>query len=605
MSFRSIVGQGLAALFLAMLILIAGMASLQTVDQASGQGREKLDPDTLTKYVDLLPRPRVLQPTGRLQGRLYYEVRMTQFQQLAHRDLPPTTLWGYAGSWPGPTIEARPNEKILVTWLNELPAEHLLPVDTSIHGAEPPNPAVRTVVHLHGGDTPGHSDGYPEAWFTKGFAQRGPHWTRRLYAYPNRQEPTTLWYHDHAIGITRLNVYAGLAGFYIIRDSELESRLGLPRGRHEVPLLIQDRSFYEDGGLYYPLTPEDEPGITAPSPSISPEFFADTAVVNGKVWPYLEVEPRKYRFRVLNGCNARTLNLMLVRADADNEPDLGTAGPALIQIGSDGGLLPSPVDLTQGVDPADPTARRLLLMPAERADIVVDFSDYAGQSFILHNNAFTPFQGLDVQTDPANDSQPLPEIMLFRVRARTPADSPDLPAMLADVPRTPESAALITRTFTLEEIQDQFGRSLTLLDGTRWFDVVVDPQQPLEPGQVRATEVRSGSTEIWRMVNLTDDVHPIHIHQGQFQILDRRPFDVDHYNATGEIVYTGPAVPPDPEEIGWKDTFQSPPGHVTRVIDQFEGPSGLFVWHCHILEHEDHEMMLPFQVVPATVQSAP
>lgn len=248
----------------------------------------------------------------------------------------------------------------MVKWINDLPFEHLLPVDRSIEGAEPKHPSVRTVVHLHGGRVLPENDGFPEAWFTKDCKKRGPKFLHEVYYYPNCQRPAPLWYHDHALGITRLNVYAGLAGLYFIRDKHEES-LNFPSGKFEIPLLIQDRSFYPNGELFYPSQPDPLPPVSpSPNPSIVPEFFGDTFFVNGKVWPYLEVEPRKYRFRIYNGSNARFFQLQL------------SSGQTFVQIGSDGGLFEEPVYVNE-----------IILAPAERADVIVDFSLYKGQKLFL------------------------------------------------------------------------------------------------------------------------------------------------------------------------------------------------------------------------------
>ena len=252
----------------------------------------------LKKFVDRMI-PRVLLPISKDKKATRYDVTMRQVKQTLHRDLPPTTLWGYEASYPGPTIEVERHENVYVKWMNDLPDQHLLPVDKTVHGASITEPEVRTVVHLHEAVTPPDSDGYPEAWFTRNFQKTGPLFVQEVYHYPNDQRAATLWYHDHALGITRLNVYAGLAGFYILRDKE-EKALNLPEGDFEVSLVIQDRAFNEDGSLFYPQQPEPAP-LSVPNPSVVPEFFGDTILVNGKVWPYLEVEPRKYRFRLLNG----------------------------------------------------------------------------------------------------------------------------------------------------------------------------------------------------------------------------------------------------------------------------------------------------------------
>lgn len=280
---------------------------------------------TLEKFADALPIPDTLKPVQQTTEKTYYEVTMEECAHQLHRDLPPTRLWGYNGLFPGPTIEVKRNENVYVKWMNNLPSEHFLPIDHTIHHSDSQHeePEVKTVVHLHGGVTPDDSDGYPEAWFSKDFEQTGPYFKREVYHYPNQQRGAILWYHDHAMALTRLNVYAGLVGAYIIHDPK-EKRLKLPSGEYDVPLLITDRTINEDGSLFYPSGPEN-PSPSLPKPSIVPAFCGDTILVNGKVWPYLEVEPRKYRFRVINASNTRTYNLSL-----DN-------GGEFIQIGSDGG----------------------------------------------------------------------------------------------------------------------------------------------------------------------------------------------------------------------------------------------------------------------------
>jgi len=231
-------------------------------------------------------------PTGcretvRNEGRApRYEIAMREIEQKLHRDLPATTVWGYDGQFPGPTIEAEQGEPIYVRWANDLPDEHLLPEDTTIHSDLIPydTPGVRTVTHLHGGNVESESDGHAQAWFTRDFQQTGPEFEKKDYYYVNDQPPATLWYHDHSLGITRLNVYAGLAGFYLLR-SDHERSLSLPEGEYEIPLVLQDRSFEEDGSLFYPTAISDEQGgsdESYPDPSIVPQFYGDTSVVNGR-----------------------------------------------------------------------------------------------------------------------------------------------------------------------------------------------------------------------------------------------------------------------------------------------------------------------------------
>ena len=277
----------------------------------------------LTPFVDPLPIPQIMKPKARFSSFSYYEITMDEFEQQLHSELPkPTRVWGYAGMYPGPTIEVNRGEYVYIKWINNLPDKHFLPIDRTLHSSGEHSPEVRTVVHLHGAEVEPESDGYPDAWYTNGFKKVGPCFEKEIYEYPNTQRAATLWYHDHAIG---LNVYAGLAGMYIIRDDE-ERSLNLPSGRYEIPLVIQDRSFNEDGSLFYPRN-VDNPGPDFPDPSVTPGVAGDKILVNGMVWPYLEVEQRKYRFRILNGSNERFYRMRL------------SNGSPFIQIGSDGGLL--------------------------------------------------------------------------------------------------------------------------------------------------------------------------------------------------------------------------------------------------------------------------
>ncbi|PZE21875.1 multicopper oxidase family protein [Paenibacillus xerothermodurans] len=515
----------------------------------------------LIPFVDRLPIPRVLKPVSQNRISTNYIVRMTEFRQKLHRDLPPTRLWGYEGKYPGPTIETHKNRLIKVLWLNKLPSRHLLPVDKTIHGANHGAPEVRTVVHVHDGVSPPDSDGHPEAWFTRGFKQTGPYFRRKISRYPNRQQATTLWYHDHALGITRLNVYAGLAGFYLLRDKH-EKSLQLPKGKFEIPLLIQDRSFNKDGSLFYPKKPTPAPP-KSPTPSIVPEFFGDTILVNGKVWPFLEVQPRKYRLRLANGSNARFYTLSF------------TSGQPFIQIGTDGGLLPKPV-----------LVKKLILGPAERADVIVDFSKYKGQTITLKNNARAPFPNGD-PVDPKTTGL----VMQFRVtQPLKQKDNSRVPVRLNRIaPLFPHQASRV-RNLPLVESTDRFGRLMLLLDNKRWDDPITE-------------KPRLNSVEVWNLINTTPDTHPIHLHLVHFQIVNRQPFDVAQFNANGKLMFTGPSRPPDPNEKGLKDTVRANPGEVTRIIARFGPFTGEYVWHCHILEHEDHEMMRPMFISPNKTKS--
>ncbi|GER72542.1 multicopper oxidase family protein [Weizmannia acidilactici] len=504
----------------------------------------------LKKFVDHLPLLKTIQPIRKEEGIAYYEVTMDEFWQKLHRDLRPTRLWGYNRSFPGPLFDVARGEKIRVKWMNRLPRRHILPVDTTIlNGMETNLPEVRTVVHLHGGETEPDSDGYPEAWFTPNFRETGPYFKKEIYEYNNQQRAATLWYHDHAIGITRLNVYAGLVGMYLIRDQE-EKSLNLPSGAYEIPLMITDRTFNNDGSLFYPQQPAN-PTPETPNPSVVPFFLGDTILVNGKVWPYLEVEPRKYRFRVVNASNTRAYQLYL------------DAGQPLFQIGTDGGLLRRPARL-----------EKLTLEPAERADLIIDFSKYSGQMITLKND-------LGPNADPSDQTD---DVMQFRVTLPlSEKDTSKIPQSLSSIPSPSYSNIQAIRHLKLAGSADEYGRPLLLLDNKRWMDPVTETP-------------RLGTTEIWSLVNPMAFTHPIHIHLVQFQILDRRPFDLDLYNETGHIVYTGPAVSPEPNERGWKDTVAAPSGQITRVVMRFAPFAGDYVWHCHILEHEDNDMMRPLKI---------
>lgn len=508
----------------------------------------------LTPFNTALLIPKIQKPLYVKNGTAYYEVRMKQVYQKLHKDLPETVVWGYQGLYPGPTLEVWKNQKIHVKWMNDLPENHILPLDQTVHGAGPGVPDVRTVVHLHGARVKPESDGYPDAWFTNHFKEVGSFFEREVYEYPNDMEATLLWYHDHAIGITRLNIYAGLAGMYLIRD-ENEENLNLPKGKYEIPLLIQDRSFNPDGTLYYPAKPED--GKTTVFPSVVPEFFGDTNVVNGVVWPYLDVEPRKYRFRIVNGSNARFYCISL------------SNGQTFHQIGTDGGFINRPNEI-----------KEFLLAPGERMDLIIDFTALKGQTIVMENSAPTPFP-VGESPHPSTTGQ----IMAFKVtKPLLQQDTTVLPKKLNNIKVFKEKQASRIRPLTLVHREDKYGRPIMLLDDLRWDDPITEKPE-------------LGSIEIWSLINISDDTHPIHLHLIQFQILDRQPFDVDHFNKTGELKYTGEKSGPNLTEIGWKDIVSANPGEVTRIIGKFQPYTGRYVWHCHMLEHEDQEMMRPYEVI--------
>jgi len=501
--------------------------------------RSQLNASSLAQFVDRLPIPEVIQASGHRPSPdnasvqlPYYKVAMRDFERKVHRDLGPTRMWGFAENSPGPIFEVRSGKGTLVEWVNELPKKHLFAIDHSIHGAEADKPEVRAVVHLHGAKAGPASDGYPEKWYARGKSA--------LYHYPNDQEAAMLWYHDHALGINRLNVYAGLLGIYFVRD-DFEDGLNLPSGKYEIPLVMCDRIFDLDGKLIYPVSGD-------PKAPWVPEVLGDAILVNGKLFPYVEVEPRKYRLRILNGANGRSFHLTFSGPQT-------TWFPNFYQIGTDQGLLPAPVELG-----------RVRLMPAERVDLVFDFSSYAGMNVVLRNDNFNAMQ--------------------FRVAAKGEQDRSGLPKVLRPIAKIPETSAAKTRMLTLVEFDDAKGRPIrTLLNSAHW-------NMPVTENPVL------DSVEIWNFINLTNDDHPIHLHLVRFQILDRRAFSVRTYLSTGEVKFVGPPVPPDPSEAGWKDTVRADHGMVTRIIVRFEGFAGRYVWHCHILEHEDNEMMRPFDVMP-------
>jgi spore coat protein A len=534
----------------------------------AGQAIEPVpQPVSLASYVTPLAIPEYIRP----KPGVTVPIQMRPFRHKAHRDLPEANMWGYNGMWPGPTFEVRRGESTSVKWTNNLPTKHFLPLDYTIHGEEQDVPEVRTVTHLHGASVLPESDGYPDAWVTSD-GRAGSFRPADHCRYPNDQPGTTLWYHDHAIGITRLNVYAGLAGFYLIRDPE-EDALNLPSGQYEIPLMIQDRSFNPDGSLQYP------PAVNGTHPAWMQEFFGNVICVNGKAAPYLEVEPRKYRFRIVNASNARFYHLSLEPADAEGKPNGKiTDAPPFNQIGTDGGLLPAPLRL-----------HYLIVSPAERFDIVIDFSQHKGANLALTNNAPAPY---------ARGGQIVPaEVMLFKVtKPLTGADTSSVPETL--VPFTPLDPALAARERVLSLVEsDRPSDGYTmigLLDKKHWDEPISE-------------DPKAGTTEIWSFVNTTGDVHPMHLHLVQFQVLNRQTFDIQSYLQTGKLNFTGHPMPPESNERpAWKDTIKTYSGYVTRVIAKFDLPTGTvanpgeefrYVWHCHVLEHEDNEMMRPYKVV--------
>jgi FtsP/CotA-like multicopper oxidase with cupredoxin domain len=558
-----------------------------------------LSPRRLEPFVEPLPVP------TRLAG-ASLQIPAVEFVQKLHRDLPATRLWGYAGSYPGPTIEATRGVAMRVRFTNELrnPALlPLLPVDATLHWADPLGESIAggkahgasghgasghggargaggaaasrrprgpyrgpvpLVPHLHGGETEPQSDGHPDAWFTPGFERRGSGFVKESLDFANQQPPGTLWYHDHALGITRLTVYAGLAGFYIVRDPALEREWSLPRGAYEREIVIQDRSFDTAGQLLYPRAGTDPSRHT----HWVPEFFGDTIVVNGKLWPFMEVEPRRYRLRLLNGSNARFYRLRL----SDGRP--------FVVVGADGGMLPEPA----------PTGS-IVLSPGERADVVVDFAGASrGARLRLLNDAPTPFPDGE-EPDPNTTGQ----ILEFRIGALSAPDDSVVPQRFAPLPEL--GAPTVTRRLTLEEQMGPRGPVAVLLDGKLWNDPVTETPQ-------------LGATEWWEIYNLTADTHPIHLHLVHMRLLGRHKARVEFVaealrrGQDPTPFLQGELAPPEPTERGWKDTVRANPGEMTRFAVRFAPMAGGsfpfdatakpgYVWHCHILEHEDNEMMRP------------
>jgi spore coat protein A, manganese oxidase len=604
----------------------------------------------------------------------HYTIDIGQFLDKLHPDLPnETRLWGFGQGYNpanqgwarhlGGIIAVKRGTPVQITFRNHLPADHILPVDTTIMGAD--GATNRADIHLHGGLVPWTSDGGPHAWWDpnpngingESFlnnqvlrpGQTVPS-NEAEYYYPNNQGSRLLWYHDHTLGNTRINAYAGIATAYVIYDDyELslmaDSHLPGPLDTRTEYLVFQDKIFVSNttltddpswftvvknsrkGDLWYaheydPARWDLVPGGDPPNPSAIPEFFGDTILVNGAAYPYLEVEPRQYRFRLLNACNARFLNPRLVYATAADatEPQVDQPGPGFVQIATEGGFMPAPVSIN---GPSQPT---LLLAPAERADLIVDFRGVApGSTLILYNDAAAPYPMGDDVNDyyPGNLMTPSstagkgpntrtllqirvvplngdPDAEIALPANFTPTD-PFLVTQIAGVP-TPVPDEVETRYLTLNETFDEYGRLIQFL-GT---DEPVSGNDFGRTYESRATEViKKGTTEVWEIINLTGDVHPIHFHLVNVQVLSRQDFNDAIYTG-GVPTYTGPALAPDDNELGWKETVRVYPGQVARVLMKFdlakvpfpvpESPrtgGNEFVWHCHILEHEEHDMMRP------------
>ena len=609
----------------------------------------------------------------------YYEISVEQFkEQILPAGMPATTVWGYGAvksasktgllihNAPSLTIEAAWNRPVRIKWINNLVDQrsqylpHLLAVDPTLHWANPPGGQsgrdqrptfqrtpgayrgpVPLVTHVHGAVGVGdESDGYAEAWFLpnanniptgyasvgtwydffagKAKSRFGVDWGHGFatFQYPNNQRAATLWYHDHALGMTRLNVYAGPAGFYLVRGGPagdkavLDSRYGstavLPgpapvegdkfpanKAYYEIPIAIQDRAFNADGSLFYPDSREFFDGATAKKPGYlpktdlspiwNPEFFGNMIMVNGNTWPFLQVEKRRYRLRFLNGCQSRFLLL-----DFDKIP-----GVSVWQIGNEGGFLPAPVNLT-----AD-NGNRLLMALAERADLIVDFTDVPTGRYVLANvGPDEPFGGGEPPGDfDAADPATTGQILQFRVVPAVSTDATTPPQFLKLPAITPLPPETVTRRLALLEKASDFwdGPAEAMLgvvdtDGVAMHKMWADPV---------SEDPKVGATEVWEIYNLTADAHPMHVHETTFEVVNRQALALD--STTDEpaqpVQLSGDQSPPEMWETGLKDTVTSKPGEVTRLRLRFDNP-GQFVWHCHIVEHEDNEMMRPYRIGP-------
>jgi spore coat protein A len=739
----------LAALAGAGLAVPARLRTLSVYGQAVAQ--TPLAGSAIPQFVDPLPLLSVA--GGPIETILAGEGEITLGMQEFQASVMPSTfvpatapytgtwVWGYragvtptnpAGTYIGPVIVATRGQPTQIRFVNNLgdtANTHIVAwvnaTDQTIHWADPLNAEdnmcammaapmmtptmgcgdhyvgpIPAVPHLHGGEVPPVLDGGPDAWFTSDgvyhghgyYSKAGAAPNEAIYRYPNTQEAAPIWFHDHVLGVTRLNVYAGLAGAYLIHDPGLTLPTGLhPVGLQQgvggpvdftIPLVLQDRMFDVNGQLFFPNL-----GINPQHPYWVPEFVGDTIVVNGKVWPFLNVQPRRYRFLFINGSNARTYELFMMN------PLTKVMGPPIWQIETDGGYLDAPVK----IDPNAVVLPRLVLMPGERAGVIVDFAAFAGQTLILRNVGRTPYP----KGAPPNGST-LGRILQIRVGPGPVADASYDPA--SGVPLRPPMIRLVnpaagalaagvtparTRQLTLNEVMGMAtvvngvaypgGPVEILVNNTKWDGLSVATD--VYPGGVRPdfqpvtihgitdyySEIpNEGETEVWEIVNLTADAHPIHTHLAQFQLLNRQSFNLNKYNKAYNALFPastaldpmtglpypggvfiggfgpplnyytgnpralggnpditpflqGPVMPPSANEAGWKDTILTPPGMVTRFVvryaptdrtindpnlaypfDPNAGGHG-YVWHCHIIDHEDNEMMRPYAVNPKNV----
>ena len=636
-------------------------------------------------------------------------------------------------NYPALTVENTSGKLTKVRWINDLKdadgnfLPHLFSIDQTLHWANPtakgcadgtnhtdcmtmnPDPytgPVPIVTHVHGSHVNPESDGYPESWWLPaaknipaGYAKRGSKFDQydnrntvpgsAFYAYENTQPASTLWYHDHVLGMTRNNVYAGPAGFWLIRgglngDHYVKNNTGEsaqlpgPAARsgqgdpnftaavrakiREIPIAIQDRSFNQDGSLFFPSNraffqglnmpnqPPQIPGVgildipfipASDIPAIwNPEAFFNTMVVNGATWPQLEVAPARYRLRLLDGCNARTVNLALFKVENPGTAEsLGTELP-FYQIGTDQGFLRKVTMIQTGfaakllgngtipvVIPTLGDPKALQLMPAERADVIVDFSDLPNGTVVrmINTGPDMPFGGFPVTpADPGTTGQ----VMQFVVNNKLtqPSDKETTPPQNLVLPmEKPLGVASNTRQVTLNEEESGTVCVTVATDGSGSITAIPNiPFSPTDPTVfLNACAAANGapmtpkavvlgiltptgskiklwmdavtetpllnSTEVWEIFNTTIDGHPIHLHQVGFEVINRQDFDLLTFAPIGTISAAYP------NEEGFKDTVMALPGQITRIKAKFDIP-GSYVWHCHIIDHEDHDMMRPLLV---------
>ncbi|VAH95378.1 unnamed protein product [Triticum turgidum subsp. durum] len=575
---------------LAVLLVLAGLAagtrpppppvSEETLEKVAG---------SLEMYVDRLPQMPKVRGYSMERGRatpVHLAVGMYRKKWKFHRDLPATTVFVFGESaesatFPGPTIEALQGVPLSVTWENHLPENHILPWDPTVPAAIPRHGGVPTVVHLHGGVHPPQSDASAFAWFTAGFRETGAKWTTPTYVYPNVQSPGVLWYHDHALGLTRANLLAGLLGAYVIRNPAVEWPLGLPCGdEFDRVLVLADRSFYANGSLYM-NSAGDNPHV---HPQWQPEYFGDVITVNGKAWPFLPVARRRYRFRVINASNARYFNLSL------------SNGLPFHVVGSDTSYLARPV-----------AATHVVVGVSESFDVVIDFSDDESNTpeVELVNTAPYPFPDGNA---PGRLSS---KVMKFVIEPAKTRDHSRVPARLLEYhAKVAEEEATRKRYIVMYEYDDGAtgGPTHLYINGKR----LEDP----------ATETpRVGATEVWEVVNLTPDDHPLHLHLATFQAVRARGLvgldefrrcmarlnDAARCNVSQHAA--GDAVGVPEHERTWKNVGKMAPGHVTTAVVKFlmvdtgeDYPFDAtaepgYVYHCHILDHEDNAMIRPLKLI--------